>query len=68
MCLVAAVGFYTVGRENTATMAVYAWLILTFATPFVVKPRNVPEVIMTAGNQLLFAVLVLGALAYNFFS
>ena len=65
MHLVAAVIFFSIGNMEAGRTAVFAWMAFTFFAPFVVKPRTVPEGIMTAGNQLLFAIgVVYGIVVY----
>lgn len=59
--LIAAILFYIAGQPNRAEAAVYGWMIFTFVA-IVVKPRTIPEYIMTVGNGLLFAIGVLAAL------
>lgn len=59
MSLVAGVIFFVSGNIEAGRLGVFAWMGFTFFAPFVVKPRTAPEMIMTAGNQLLFALGVL---------
>jgi len=65
MALVAAVMFYAIGNPDAGQMSLWGWVIFTFAAPFVVKPRTIPELVMTAGNQMIFFIGVMAVLVMN---
>lgn len=57
----AAIALLALGNKEAATLAVWGWIIFSLVG-LVARPRNIPELIMVAGNGLLvllaFAVTV----------
>lgn len=60
-CLVAAFLFFAIGNTEAGELATLSWMALTFIG-VIVKPRNIPEWIMTMANAALFSLAVVAAL------
>ena len=60
-CLVAALFFAAIGNKEAHELATLSWMAFTFIG-VIVKPRNIPEWVMTMGNAALFSLAFVAAL------
>ena len=60
--LVATLIFAFLGNLEAAEIGAIAWLVFTFVGGWIVRPRTIPERVMTWGNDALFVLAIMAGL------